>query len=120
MRRDSLSPQPWPWPGPRVLIENSDRDAALASASALRLAGYAVALCPGPLPSRRCPLVTGDDCALVRGADAIVSSLGLEQPEGRDVLEALKARAPKTPLVVGTPSVQPERLVQAVRAACVA
>jgi DNA-binding response OmpR family regulator len=95
-----LRPQPWPWPGPRVLLENPDERAGLASTSALRWAGFAVAVCPGPKGDGWCPLPRDDGCALVRGADVIVSSLGLARPEGREVLAALRARSPETPVLV--------------------
>ena len=51
-------------------------------------------------------------------ADAVVSSLGLEEPRSREVVEALRARAPDTPLVVDPPTAEPELVVEAVRAAC--
>lgn len=96
-----LSPQPWPWVGqPRVLIEHTDESAGLALAATLREAGFAVAVCPGPEQSERCPLTGPEGCAVAHGADAIVSSLGLERPETREVLRALRARCPETPLVV--------------------
>jgi DNA-binding response OmpR family regulator len=96
-----LSPQPWPWQGqPRVLIEHPDEPAALNLASALRHAGFAVAVCPGPDHAERCPLAGPEGCATAHGADVIVSSLGLQRPEAREALEALRARRPGTPLVV--------------------
>lgn len=96
-----MSPQPWPWPGhPRVLIEHPDESAGLALASSLRRAGYAVAVCPGPAETERCPLAGPEGCAVAHGADVVVSSLGLRSPESREVLESLRARRPETPLVV--------------------
>lgn len=96
-----MSPQPWPWVGqPRVLIEHADESAGLALAAVLREAGFAVAVCPGPHQPERCPLTGPEGCAVAHGADAIVSSLGVERPETREVLLALRARCPKTPLVV--------------------
>ena len=98
------SPQPWPWVGqPRVLIEHPDESAGLALASILRQAGYAVAVCPGPEQSERCPLTGPEGCAIAHGADVVVSSLGLERPEAREVLEALRLRCSGTPLIVVTP-----------------
>lgn len=117
-RSRTLNPQPWPWPErPRVLVENPDDAAGLASASILRRAGYAVAVCCGPAerrrPPERCPLVGPDGCALVHGADVIVSSLGLERPEGRAVVQALRARYPETPLVVEVAPGEADRYRQA-------
>ena len=100
-RATRVSPQPWPWVGqPRILIEHRDESAGLALASILRQAGYAVAVCPGPEQSERCPLAGPEGCAIAHGADVVVSSLGLERPEAREVLQALRARRPNTSLIV--------------------
>jgi DNA-binding response OmpR family regulator len=98
--RMALSPEPWLWPAPRVLVEHPDEASGLALASNLRQAGYAVAVCPGPEHSERCPLAGPGDCAVAHGADVIVSSLGLERPEARGVLAALRTRCADTPLIV--------------------
>jgi DNA-binding response OmpR family regulator len=136
-RATRSSPQPWPWVGqPRVLIEHPDESAGLALASILRQAGYAVAVCPGPEHSEHCPLTGPEGCAVAHGADVVVSSLGLERPEAREVLQALRMRRPGTPLIVEVPPgdkaewrdllegcdliaspVVPEQLVARVRAA---
>jgi CheY-like chemotaxis protein len=101
VRRTSINPAPWPWPGrPRVLIEHADETAGLGLASVLREAGYSVAVCPGPAERERCPLTGPEGCAIAHGADVVVSSLGLEQAETREVLQALRARCPEIPLVV--------------------
>lgn len=107
-RQRKLSPHPWRWPQrPRVLLENPDGDAGLVAAAALRRAGYAVAICPGPVeegrPPGRCPLVAHEGCALADGADVIVTSLGLDYAENQDVVRALRAHYPETPLVVEAP-----------------
>jgi len=137
LRATRLSPQPWPWVGQRrVLIEHPDESAGLAFASILRQAGFAVAVCPGPEQSERCPLTGPEGCAVVQGADVVVSSLGLERPEAREVLQTVRMRRPATPLIVEVPEgdqpgwqnllegcdlivspVVPERLVACVRAA---
>ena len=105
------SPQPWPWVGgPRVLIEHPDDSAGLALASILRQADYAVAVCPGPEQSEHCPLTGPEGCSVAHGADVVVSSLGLERPEAREVLEALRLRCSGTPLiVVSSPGDRPGR-----------
>ncbi len=99
------SPGPWRWQGrPRVLIENPDDGGGLAEAAILRRAGYSVAVCPGPLPRGRpaagCPLLVDEPCALANGADAIVTSLGLDRPRTRDVVRALRRLYPETPLII--------------------
>ena len=99
-RTAKLNPQPWPWPGPRVLIERQDDEETLALASALRRAGYAVAICPGPHAPDRCPLAGADGCATAHGADVVVSCLGLKRPESRAVLAAYRTTMPSLPLVV--------------------
>lgn len=104
--KTALNPQPWSWPGPRVLIEHPDETAGLALASSLRQAGYAVAICPGPEQADRCPLTGPEGCAAAHGADAIVSSLGLDQPQTREVVESLRRRCPGTPLIVEVPAGQ--------------
>jgi DNA-binding response OmpR family regulator len=136
-RATRLSPEPWPWVGqPRVLIEHPDESAGLTLASILRQAGFAVAVCPGPEQSEHCPLTGPEGCAVAHGADVVVSSLGLERPEARNVLQALRMRRPETPLIVEVPPddrvawqdllegcdlivspVVPEELVASVRAA---
>lgn len=100
-RATRLSPQPWPWVGQsRVLIEHPDESAGLALASILRHAGYAVAVCPGPEQSERCPLTGPEGCAVAHGADVVISGLGRERPEAREVVQALRRRLPETPVIV--------------------
>lgn len=99
-RTRALTPEPWPWPGPRILIEHPEESAGLVLASTLRQAGYAVAVCPGPAEAERCPLAGPEGCGVAHGADVIVSSLGLDRLEARDVLQALRTRCPDVPLVV--------------------
>jgi DNA-binding NarL/FixJ family response regulator len=83
-----------------VLVESADASAGMELTSALRKAGYGVAVCPGPMEKERCPLTGPEGCAIAHGADVVVSSLGLEQAEAREVLQALRARCPDVPLVV--------------------
>ena len=72
----------------------------MSLAAGLRQAGYAVAVCPGPARSERCPLAGDEGCEVAHGADVIVSSLGLGTPQTREVLQALRARCAGTPLIV--------------------
>ena len=95
-----------------------------------------MAVCPGPEQSEHCPLTGPEGCAVAHGADVVVSSLGLDRPEAREVLQALRMRRPETPLIVEVPPgdkgewqdllegcdlivspVVPEQLVACVRAA---
>jgi hypothetical protein len=132
-----LSPQPWPWRGARrVLVEHPDREAGLALASALRGAGYAVAVCPGPESPDPCPLAGDEGCAAAHDADAVFFSLGLGSPAAREVLRALTTSLEDAPILVAatrdeadewrelvrgctvvSPSVPPYQLVRLVDAA---
>jgi hypothetical protein len=108
-RTNGLSPEPWPWPGrPRVVVESDADWASLEVTSALRDAGYGVAVCPGPLEHERCPLAGPEGCAIAHGADVVVSSLGLARPESREVLKALRGRCAHVPLVVGASPAEAE------------
>ena len=100
-QRESLRPQAWEWARPRVLLEEtSDGEETRARIYALRRAGYAVAVCPGPTAEDPCPLAGDDGCAAAHGADVVVSSLGLESSEACGALEALRARLPSLPVLV--------------------
>jgi len=100
-RETGLSPQPWTWIGsPRVLIEHADETRGMSLAAAVRQAGYAVAVCPGPAQSERCPLAGDEGCEAAHGADVIVAGLGLGTAQSREVLEALRARCADIPLIV--------------------
>jgi hypothetical protein len=110
MRRKRMEPGLWQWPGrPRILIEDPDLEAGLATAWALRRAGYTVAICRGPEPDSYCPLVGTDDCALVVGADVIISGVG------REVEDAVRRRHPGKPVVQPAP---PAELVETVDRIC--
>lgn len=96
----ALSPQPWPWSGrARILVEHADEAAGLALASSLRHAGYAVAVCPGPESPDRCPLAGLHGCAIAHDADVVFFGLGLDSAATRDVLRALRASFPDTPVI---------------------
>jgi hypothetical protein len=94
----------------RVLVEHTDARAGAATARALHDAGYAVAACPGPMRDEPCPLLRGEDCPLARRACAIVSNVAAH-PEGDEIRARLRARYPRTPLLVG---VEPRDAVGAV------
>jgi DNA-binding NarL/FixJ family response regulator len=96
----ALLPQPWDWPGPRVLLEQPYETDTRARVDALRRAGYAVSICPGPTAVERCPLAGDEGCAAAHGADVVVSGLGLETAEAREALAALRVRLPRLPVLV--------------------
>jgi hypothetical protein len=86
----------------RVLIENPDFGVGFAVERVLEDAGYEVAVCGGPdsLAGHECPLVFTGECDLVSGADLVVHSLNPDRREHAEVLRALRAMHPKTPIVV--------------------
>jgi DNA-binding NarL/FixJ family response regulator len=83
-----------------VLVEHPDEAAGLAIASGLRFAGYAVAVCPGPLRRGQCPLIGPEGCAPAHDADLVVCCLGYEREAAREVLRELRMRYPRIPLLV--------------------
>jgi hypothetical protein len=97
--------EPWRFSErPRVLIEHPDPESALEVAAAVRNAGCGVAICRGPdaaaEPPTRCPLHALEPCAVVEGADVVVTSLDFEDADALSVLQGLRTRYPSTPLVV--------------------
>lgn len=100
MTESNLSPQPWDWPGPRVLLERPYGVDLTARVDALRRAGYAVAVCPGPTGEDRCPLAHDLGCAAAQGADVVVSSLGFATPAAREALAALRTQLPSVRVLV--------------------
>jgi hypothetical protein len=90
---------------PRVVVENPDFGVGFAVERVLENAGYEVAVCGGPdgLVGQECPLVFTGECELVSGADVVVHSLNPDRREHAEVLRALRARHPGTPVVVEVP-----------------
>lgn len=113
--------RPWTWPQrPRVLIEDAGEDAGSPVVEGLRRAGFAVAVCPGPMGeagAARCPLVEHGECPLVEGADVVLWGLGLDRPESRRELEALRARHPRMPVLVRASAEEAARWAEAVAGA---
>lgn len=97
----------------RILVESPYEDVRHEHAFVLRKAGYEVATCAGPLEGDKtvvCPLVAEGHCALVDGADVVVSTPRLAQ--GRAIVGRLTART--SPVVVvegGAPDLDRERAV---------
>jgi hypothetical protein len=96
-----------PWPtapdrGRRVLVEATG--GRWSGERRLREAGFQVAVCSGPTsrsPGDPCPLLVGEPCALVDGADVVVHLLPSDEPAHRGVAAALPTDGPE---VLITPS----------------
>lgn len=107
--------EPGSWPPrtgrPRVLLEDPDGAILAVTESFLSREGFDVATCSGPeeMGRRSCPLVSQGRCELVEEADVVYTSLRWSYPESRDVLQALRARHPRTPVVVEMTQPQVER-----------
>ena len=101
-RHEDIEPGEWPERSgkARVLIENRDPAELWARSEALREAGYDVATCTGPSEGegehKHCPLLEGRGCALVDGADVVMSTCAIA--ESRGILAALTSQG--TPRVV--------------------
>src|SRR5579875_3713802 len=89
---------------PRVLVEAQDGAEALARVHVLESHGYDAVWCPGPHrpDGADCPLVRGDGCPLADEVEVVVSSLDLEEPGTRKVLEAMAREHPELPVIVET------------------
>ncbi len=81
----------------RVLLEYPAHSTPSAMAKALDDAGYETLICEG---TDRCPIVAGGDCALVDGADVVVSGFGVTTSNDRELPAAIRSRHPELPLVV--------------------
>lgn len=103
----------WPEPSerPRILVEHADIGMGFALVDFLESEGADVAVCGGPdaLKRHRCPLVFGEDCDLATGADLVVHGLNPDRPEHAEVLRALQAKHPDTPVIVEVPKPSAER-----------
>lgn len=93
---------------PRALVENPDGAELWAYAETLREAGYDVATCTGEHPdgSDRCPLLETGHCALVEGADVVVSTCSIQRG---DRLLAVLGSQGSTPVVFEAPAPDFER-----------
>ncbi len=83
--------------GPRVLIEDGHPAMAISDFSMFERAGLNVAFCSGPGndPSA-CPLLRGEPCPLVAGADAVLHDLDPKL----GIAAAIRRQSPGTPVVV--------------------
>jgi hypothetical protein len=81
----------------RVLVEDDHPALAISDFSLLQAAGFDVAYCSGPGDTPgNCPLVRGQPCQLLAGADAVLHGLD----PGLGIAAAIRRRHPGTAVVV--------------------
>ena len=82
---------------PRLLIEDGRPALAISDFSLFEEAGFDVAFCSGPgSDPGACPLLRGEQCALVAGADVVLHGLD----PGLGVAAAIRRQRPELPVVV--------------------
>lgn len=92
----------WSSPGlpgrrPRLLIEDGRPALAISDFTLFRDAGFDVAFCSGPGSDLAdCPLMRGQRCMLVDGADVVLHGLDA----GAGVAAAIRRQRPELPVVV--------------------
>lgn len=85
---------------PRVLIEDGHPALAVSDFSVYEQAGFDVGFCSGPGASTcDCPLLRGEDCLAVAGADAVLHGLD----PGLGIAAAIRRRYPDVAVVVEQP-----------------
>jgi hypothetical protein len=100
--RQRVPRRTWSSPGltarrPRLLIEDARPALAISDFSLFRDAGFDVAFCSGPDGNPGdCPLLRGERCTLVDGADVVLH--GLDPELG--VAAAIRRERPALPVVV--------------------
>ena len=95
-----------PW---RLLVESPDPGLAISNFDAFRDAGFEVTVCGGPaVHAGECPVVRGEVCPLMAGADIVLFDLDGDPPRRSEVLAerrsevltAMRANRPGLPIVV--------------------
>ena len=107
-RRDAEAVPRWPrfddGHRPRVLIEHPDPLGQQVLADAFRERGYEALTCGGPsahgATMTQCPVVMGDHCPAVDGADVVVSSLQAGQGVEARVIQGIVADPIGPPLLL--------------------
>jgi len=100
--KQRVSRRTWSSPGlpgrrPRLLIEDGRSALAISDFSLFRNAGFDVAFCSGPgRDLADCPLVRGQRCPLVDGADVVLHGLDV----GAGVAAAIRRQRPELPVVI--------------------
>jgi DNA-binding NtrC family response regulator len=91
----------------RVLVVHHDIDMADQEADALRLAGYQVEQCTGPL-AHACPVIRGEPCDAAERADVLVYDVWStsESDGGRRLVSNLRELYPDIPVVLTAPGLE--------------
>lgn len=85
---------------PRLLIES--QRTRWGAEDDMRAAGFDVAICSGPCRSQlRCPVLSGEPCPLIEGAEAVVVDLMPDDPETIELLKAERVIHPAVRLISG-------------------
>jgi hypothetical protein len=103
-----------PW---QLLVESPDPGLAISNFDAFRQAGFEVTVCGGPgLDPHECPVVRGEACPLMAGADVVLFDLDGDPPRRAEllaasrseVLAAMRANRPGLPVVVMSAGLTPD------------
>ena len=82
---------------PRVLVEDDHSSLAISDFSAFQDAGFDIAFCSGPgCPPQDCPLLRGQACGVLAGADAVLHGLD----PGLGIAAAIRRQRPGVAVVV--------------------
>lgn len=106
-RRRQLPAEHWlgpPGVRPRVVLECPAHASPYIVAEALTRAGFEVVPCEGPGPYTSCPVVAGERCSAIEGADVIVNLLGVAESECVEVLRGVQQRHADVPVVIEVPA----------------
>jgi hypothetical protein len=92
----------------RVLVVNHDTDLADAQVDSLRLRGYEVLECLGPIGAH-CPILARRSCPLAEWAEVLVyDAWATGEPDGAMALiEGLRTLHPDVPIVLSAPGMEP-------------
>lgn len=101
---------------PRVLLEHPDPAALRVLGDGLEEEGFEVLSCSGPHPEggprKECPLLHGQACPGLDGADVVVTSLRVEDDEQGRIVLALAGMPDGPPVLLEATSLQAEQRFQ--------
>jgi len=93
----------------RVLVVHHDVDISDQEVDSLRLRGFEVTQCLGPVGAH-CPVLSGRSCALADEADVLVyDAWATGEPDGAQrLVEGLRELHPNVPVVVTASGIEPD------------